>query len=102
MTNNGKESILSFDVVDYNKEYNCSLVDISLKTGRHHQIRVQFASRGHYLLGDQRYGVEDKTQIALFAHYLSFIHPVTKEKMEFELLPKNVGHWTKFTMEKSN
>ena len=100
VSSNGKESILSFDVVDYNKEYNCSLVDISLKTGRHHQIRVQFASRGHYLLGDQRYGVEDKTQIALFAHYLSFIHPVTKEKMEFELLPKNVGHWTKFTMEK--
>ena len=100
VSSNGKESILSFDVVDYNKEYNCSLVDISLKTGRHHQIRVQFASRGHYLLGDQRYGVEDKTQIALFAHYLSFIHPITKEKMEFELLPKNVGHWTKFTIEK--
>ena len=99
---NGKESILSFDVVDYNKESNCSLVDISLKTGRHHQIRVQFASRGHYLLGDQRYGVEDKTQIALFAYYLSFDHPVTKEKMEFKLLPENIGHWTKFTMGKSN
>ena len=98
VSSKGKESILSFDVVDYNKKDNCSLVDISLKTGRHHQIRVQFASRGHYLLGDQRYGVEDKTQIALFAHYLSFIHPITKEKMEFELLPKNVGHWTKFTI----
>ena len=102
VSSNGKESILSFDVVDYNKESNCSLVDISLKTGRHHQIRVQFASRGHYLLGDQRYGVEDKTQIALFAYYLSFIHPVTKEKMEFKLLPENIGHWTKFTMGNSN
>ena len=98
VSSKGKESILSFDVVDYNKKDDCSLVDISLKTGRHHQIRVQFASRGHYLLGDQRYGVEDKTQIALFAYYLSFIHPVTKEKMEFKLLPKNEGHWTKFTI----
>ena len=90
VSSKGKESILSFDVVDYNKK--------ELITGRHHQIRVQFASRGHYLLGDQRYGVEDKTQIALFAYYLSFIHPVTKEKMEFKLLPKNEGHWTKFTI----
>ena len=98
VSSKGKESILSFDAVDYNEKNNCSLVDISLKTGRHHQIRVQFASRGHYLLGDQRYGVEDKTQIALFAYYLSFIHPVTKEVMEFRLLPEKIGHWTKFTM----
>ena len=98
VSSKGKESILSFDVVDYNKENNCSLVDISLKTGRHHQIRVQFASRGHYLLGDQRYGVLDNKQISLFSYYLSFIHPVTKEKMEFKLLPKKVGHWTKFTI----
>ena len=94
----GKESILDFELVSYNKEFDCSLVDISLKTGRHHQIRVQFASRGHFLLGDQRYGVEDKTQIALFAYYLSFVHPVTKEVMEFSLLPEKIGHWTKFTM----
>ncbi len=102
VSKDGKESILSFDVVDYNEKDNCSLVDISLKTGRHHQIRVQFASRGHHLLGDQRYGVMDKTQIALYAYYLSFIHPVTKEKMEFKILPEKRGHWTKFTMEKFN
>ena len=94
----GKEAILDYQVISYRKEDNCSMVSIRLKTGRHHQIRVQFASRGHYLLGDQRYGVLDNTQISLFCYYLSFEHPVTHEVMTFECpLPKN-GHWTKFTV----
>ena len=68
---------------------NLSLVNILLHTGRHHQIRVQFASRNHPLYGDQRYGKSSKKQLALFAYYLSFNHPVTKEKMTFNLdIPK--------------
>ena len=63
VSSNGKEAILEYDVLEYNEKENCSLVSIDLKTGRHHQIRVQFASRGHYLLGDQRYGVQDNKQI---------------------------------------
>ena len=98
ISNNGKEAILDYEVLDYNKEDDCSLVSISLKTGRHHQIRVQFSSRGHYLLGDQRYGVLDNTQIALFSYYLSFEHPVTHEVMEFKVLPTKEGHWTRFTV----
>ena len=75
-----------------------SLVSIDLKTGRHHQIRVQFSSRGHYLVGDQRYGIQDGKQICLFSYYLSFVHPVTKELLEFKLgLPK-FGLWTLFTL----
>ena len=69
VSKNGKEAILDYEVLEYNKEYDCSLVSIDLKTGRHHQIRVQFASRGHYLLGDQRYGVLDNKQICLFSYY---------------------------------
>ena len=74
-----------------------SLVKINLKTGRHHQIRVQFASRNHPLCGDQRYGKEDKTQIALFAYKIEFLHPTTKEKLCFCLEPKGKW-WTYFTL----
>ena len=95
---NGKKAVLEYEVLDYNLENNCSLVSISLKTGRHHQIRVQFSSRGHYILGDQRYGVVDNKQISLFAYYLSFPHPVTKEVLEFQCFPEKKDYWTIFTL----
>lgn len=85
----GKESELSYITVGTTSKY--SLVHISLKTGRSHQIRVQFASRNYPLYGDQRYNKSAvaKEQIALFASKLSFSHPITKEYMEFVLpLPK--------------
>ena len=95
---NGKEAILDYEALQYQEKDDCTLVSISLKTGRHHQIRVQFASRGHSLVGDQRYGVLDKKQICLFSYYLSFHHPVTKELLEFQTFPEPVGDWTKFTL----
>lgn len=98
ISNNGKEAILDYEVLNYNKEKDCSLVSITLKTGRHHQIRVQFASRGHYLLGDQRYGVLDNKQISLFSYYLSFEHPVTHEVLEFKRMPDKKDYWTMFTV----
>ena len=94
----GKEAILEYEVLDYDAVNDCTLVSVNLKTGRHHQIRVQFASRGHYLLGDQRYGVLDHTQICLFSYYLSFQHPVTKEQLEFKCFPEREGYWTGFTL----
>ena len=98
ISDNGKEAILDYEVLDYNVENDCSLVSIVLKTGRHHQIRVQFSSRGHYLLGDQRYGVLDNKQISLFSYYLSFEHPVTHEILEFKRLPDKKDYWTIFTV----
>ena len=65
-----------------------------------HKIRVQFASHHHPLCGDQRYGKEDKTQIALYAYQLEFIHPTTKKQMVFQLLPPKIDHWTEFTVSK--
>ena len=63
-----------------------SFVNIDLETGRPHQIRVQFSSRGYPLLGDQKYGKDmPKINIALFAKKIEFIHPTTKEKLIFEL-----------------
>jgi len=98
VTDKGKKAILDYEVLDYNQENNCSLVSIVLKTGRHHQIRVQFASRGHYLLGDQRYGVQDNKQICLFAYCLSFVHPVTYDLLEFKVYPEKENDWTIFTL----
>ena len=94
----GKEAILDFKVLGYDLKHDCTLVSIDLKTGRHHQIRVQFASRGHYLIGDQKYGVIDKIQIHLFAYYLSFIHPVTKERLEFKIFPQYTDYWRLFKL----
>ena len=66
---------------------NLSLVEIHLQTGRSHQIRVQFSSRNHPLWGDQRYNTTAKAgeQIALCATKLEFYHPITKEKLSFEI-----------------
>lgn len=89
VSSKGKDAILNYEVKS-NKD-NLSLVDIELITGRSHQIRVQFSSRGHALYGDQRYNKNSKVgeQIALFSYYLAFYHPITKEKMEFkEEIPK--------------
>lgn len=97
----GKEAILDYRCLEYSKEKDCSLVEIDLKTGRHHQIRVQFAHHAHPLCGDQRYGTLDRTQIALHACYLSFYHPTTKEKMEFFLPPPTTGYWAYFTVSKN-
>ena len=89
----GKYAELSFKTIT--KKDNLSLVDISLLTGRHHQIRVQFSSRGYPLYGDQRYGKLDKKQLALFAYKVSFIHPVKKEEMTFIKYP-NYGVFNNF------
>ena len=97
----GKEAILEYEELEYDENSDSTLISVDLKTGRHHQIRIQFASRGHYLLGDQRYGVQDNKQICLFCYYLSFIHPVTKEQMEFRLYPQLEGYWKNFELVES-
>lgn len=90
---NGKEAILNYKRLYYDKENDLSLLDINLKTGRHHQIRLQLSNINHPIYGDQRYGYQDKKQIALYAYKLQFIHPTKKELMTFILLPKEVGIW---------
>ena len=94
ISNLGKYAKLEYEVLK--EKSNLSLVNILLHTGRHHQIRVQFASRNHPLYGDQRYGKSSKKQLALFAYYLSFNHPVTKEKLKFIKYPDKVGIWKEF------
>ena len=91
---NAKLAKLEYEVLDYDEKRDLSTVKIKLYTGRHHQIRVQFANAGHSLYGDQKYGTRGKgKQIALWAYELTIEHPTTKEKMTFKNLPEAVGTW---------
>ena len=80
----GKYSKLEYDLIAVKNDM--SLVKINLLTGRSHQIRVQFSSRNHPLIGDSKYGVNTHNlNIALFAQSINFKHPVTKQELTFEL-----------------
>ena len=91
-----KESILDYRLLA--KKDNLSLVEIELVTGRSHQIRVQFASRNWPLYGDQKYNKTAKSgeQLALIAKSISFIHPVSKEELTFEVSLPAGYPWTIF------
>ena len=72
-----------------------SRVRIQLQTGRTHQIRVQFASRGLPLVGERKYSeLDDPCEIALWSYRLAFTHPKTGEKMEFIHEPPQDFPWT--------
>ncbi len=82
----GKEAVTHYRVLDRMNQY--TYVELQLETGRTHQIRVHMTSIHHPLLGDPVYGPKNnrfklKGQV-LHARVLGFIHPTTKEYMEFE------------------
>lgn len=82
-----KEAILDYAVLERrtSEEFGVHcLVKVVLHTGRTHQIRVQFAHRGHPLLGDGKYGAHDRCPIALFCHRIAFPHPITGKNVVFE------------------
>ena len=90
----GKLASLNYQVLAVKD--NNSLVKINLETGRHHQIRVQFAYHNHPLLGDEKYGSKGKYPLALFAYKLEFAHPTTKEILNFTIVPQE-GYFKNFT-----
>lgn len=89
----GKYAELSFELIEKKNDF--YHIRIYLKTGRSHQIRVQFASRNCPLWGDQRYNPQAKVgqQIALWACELSFPHPITKEIVSFSSNPPQLYPW---------
>ena len=91
----GKRSSLHYQTIAVKEQK--ALVEIHLETGRSHQIRVQFSSRGLPLLHDQRYNPNPGDgQIALWACRLEFPHPVTKEPVILHSLPPLTGEWKLF------
>lgn len=96
ITNKGRMAVSNFRVI--NRFSEASLVEVSLKTGRTHQIRVHLSSIGHQVLGDKVYGRKKISQLesvikrqALHATVLGFQHPVTNKYLEFKApLPDDI------------
>lgn len=90
-----KKCVLHYEVLATTSNH--SLVHITLETGRSHQIRVQFSSRGLPLVYDQRYNNHTKKgQIALYAFRLTFPHPITKEPVVITHMPPKTSPWHEF------
>lgn len=94
----GKKAILEYKVLS--KKDNLSMLEVELKTGRSHQIRVQLANQGTPLYGDQKYGEhvnKHGQQIALWASSLSVKHPTKDEMITVESEPPKEYPWAEFT-----
>ncbi len=88
-----QEAVLDYQVLG--KHANLSRVAIQLRTGRTHQIRVQFASRGMPLVGERKYAVqEDPCEIALWSYRIGFTHPGTGKRMVFSQEPPEGFPWS--------
>ena len=87
---NAKYARLFYETAEYDPVKDASLLKVKLDTGRHHQIRVQFAACGHPLLGDRKYNPKPQQgNVALCACRISFDHPVTGKRMTFRTKPEN-------------
>ena len=88
-----QEAVLRFKTLWRHAGLSC--VRIALETGRTHQIRVQFASRGWPLVGERKYSEqEDDCPLALFSCRVGFTHPVSGERLRFEREPPARWPWT--------
>ena len=92
-----REAVLTYQALKAKEtsEGVISLVAVRLYTGRTHQIRVQFSSRAHALLGDGKYGGSSSYPLSLHAYKLSFLHPMGK-RMTFVSEPPRDGAWMLF------
>lgn len=86
-TPQAKKAVLDYRVIGTDGSRVC--FDVTLHTGRHHQIRLQLAHHGCPLVGDAKYGSRDGSQLALCSYRLQFVHPETKKEMDFSIHPHN-------------
>ena len=99
---NAKFAQLEYRILD--EKAGLSFAEIKLHTGRSHQIRVQMNAINCPVYGDMRYGGEraKKGYLALWAYYLSFTHPVTKERLVFRAEPpKDNVPWNLFDTDRA-
>lgn len=88
-----QEAILDYELLNHDQEM--SRVKILLRTGRTHQIRVQFSSRNMPLVGERKYcTLEDPCEIALWSHQIAFTHPATGDRVVFSKEPPQIFPWT--------
>lgn len=79
----GKECRLTYSVIK--KKGDSTLLRVKLKTGRYHQIRAQFAFRGHPVVGDRKYGSQTASDVLFLHHHMfSFPHPISGEVLTFQ------------------
>jgi 23S rRNA pseudouridine1911/1915/1917 synthase len=92
-----KKAVLHYKLISTSEKY--YLLEIDLETGRHHQIRCQLAKIGSPIKGDLKYGAERSNpdgSISLHARTISFIHPVSKERIEVTAPVPDENLWNSF------
>jgi 23S rRNA pseudouridine1911/1915/1917 synthase len=85
-----QKAVLDYEIKQ--EQDGIALLDITLHTGRHHQIRVQLAHMGCPILGDTKYGnagCGEPRQLALCSYRLSFLHPTTRAEIDLRIQPEN-------------
>ena len=106
-TTGAKRAELSYIVTNKTplNKADVSLVRVNLVTGRSHQIRVQMSGIGCPIFGDGKYGGDKLGKgwdLALWAHELSFHHPITDDIMRFVVNPPETTPWTSFDFERKS
>ncbi|MBR1428432.1 MAG: RNA pseudouridine synthase [Prevotella sp.] len=94
-----KQAVLDYRVIGASTNY--TLVEVNLRTGRHHQIRCQLAKMGCPIRGDLKYGAKRSNpdgSISLLARKVEFIHPVSKQKISVEAPLPNENLWQSFDL----
>ncbi len=97
---NSKKAILHYRLIGHSENY--FLLEVDLKTGRHHQIRCQLAKMGCPIKGDLKYGSPRSNpdgSICLHARRVRFIHPVSKELIELEAPLPEGNLWKGFAID---
>lgn len=100
---NSKKAILNYKLIGRSQNY--YLLEVDLKTGRHHQIRCQLAKMGCPIKGDLKYGAQRSNpdgSISLHARRIRFIHPVSQKMIDIEAPVPGDNLWQGFEMLNSN
>lgn len=94
-----KKAVLDYRLLKYDDIHDLSLLEVTLHTGRSHQIRVQLSHMGHPIYGDQKYGQHVNKvgqQIALWAKALTVKHPTKDDFVTVESFPPKEYPWSLF------
>ncbi|MBC7285917.1 RluA family pseudouridine synthase [Hoeflea sp.] len=84
----GKPAVSRVSTLELSETDQTSLVEVSIETGRKHQIRRHLAGLGHPIIGDRLYGRTARVPLQLLAYYLEFDCPLSKQKVVFKLPPE--------------